>query len=167
MMASGRGPVNDGVIVNVITDDNNSFPSLPIVPAGAGIGDSFDGVTLAKRVINIPTTEDRIKAHRDRLAATGGYMVNGKWFHSDQASRTQQIGLVLLGLNIPAGLQWKTMDGSFVTMTPTLAQQILAAAAANDTAIFAIAQMHIAGMNAAPDPSSYDFSGGWPARYQP
>ena len=39
------------------------------------------------------------------------------------------MGLVMLGDNIPAGLQWKTMDGSFVVMTPSLAQQVFAAAA--------------------------------------
>ncbi|MCG9022866.1 DUF4376 domain-containing protein [Laribacter hongkongensis] len=72
---------------------------------------------------------------------------------------------MLLGTNIPVGLQWKTMDGSFVTMTQTLAQQVLAAGAASDQAIFAAAETHKAVMEASTDPASYDFSGGWPATF--
>lgn len=106
---------------------------------------------------------ERIKAARDRRTQAGGYKVGTKWFHSDTFSRTQQIGLVMLGASIPPGLQWKTMDGSFVEMTPTLAQQVFAAAAAQDTATFAAGEAHKAAMEAAADPAAYDFSAGWPA----
>lgn len=105
---------------------------------------------------------EAIKAERDRRTDQGGYKVGTKWFHSDQKSRSQQLGLVLLGTNIPANLQWKTMDGSFVTMTQTLAQQVLAAAAASDQAIFAAAEAHRQAMEASADPAAYDFSTGWP-----
>lgn len=108
---------------------------------------------------------ERIKAERDRRKLDGGYKVGSKWFHSDTFSRTQQIGLVLLGSSIPSGLQWKTMDGSFVTMTQTLANQIFGAAAAQDVATFQAAEVHKAAMEASADPSAYDFSGGWPAIY--
>lgn len=120
--------------------------------------------------IQAPSTEqvksgkwESIKGERDRRTEQGGYKVGTKWFHSDQKSRSQQLGLVLLGANIPAGLQWKTVDGSFVTMTPQLAGQVLAAAAASDQAVFTAAEMHRAAMEASPDPSAYDFSTGWPA----
>lgn len=106
---------------------------------------------------------DAIKAERDRRTQNGGYKVGAKWFHSDQFSRGQQLGLVLLGANIPAGLQWKTMDGSFVTMTQLLAQQILGSGTGSDQAIFAAAETHKAAMEASADPASYDFSAGWPA----
>lgn len=105
---------------------------------------------------------DAVKAERDRRTQAGGYKAGGKWFHSDQFSRGQQLGLVLLGANIPANLQWKTMDGSFVAMTPVLAQQVLGAAAASDQAIFAAAEIHKAAMEASPSPADYDFSAGWP-----
>lgn len=108
---------------------------------------------------------EAIKAERDRRTDQGGYKVGTKWFHSDQKSRSQQLGLVLLGASIPANLQWKTMDGSFVTMTQTLAQQVLGAAAASDQAIFAAAETHKAAMEGSADPSAYDFSGGWPATF--
>lgn len=105
---------------------------------------------------------ERIKAERDHRTENGGYKAGTKWFHSDQKSRSQQLGLVLLGSIIPAGLQWKTMDGSFVTMTQQLAGQVLAAAAASDQAIFAAAETHKAAMEASQDPAAYDFSTGWP-----
>lgn len=103
-----------------------------------------------------------IKAERDRRTDQGGYKVGTKWFHSDQKSRAQQLGLVLLGASIPANLQWKIMDGTFVTMTQQLAGQVLAAAAASDQAIFAAAEAHRQAMEASADPAAYDFSTGWP-----
>lgn len=105
------------------------------------------------------------KSIRDTKTSNGGYLAGGKWFHSDLVSRTQQIGLILMGANIPAGLQWKTLDGSFITMTPTLAGQILAAAGAQDAALFAHAETLIGQIDAAADPTTVDVSAGWPATY--
>lgn len=105
---------------------------------------------------------EAIKIERDHRIENGGYKVGTKWFHSDQKSRSQQLGLVLLGAGIPASLQWKIMDGTFVTMTQQLAGQVLAAAAASDQAIFAAAEAHRQAMEASADPAAYDFSTGWP-----
>lgn len=105
-----------------------------------------------------------IKAERDRRK-TGGIEVGAKWFHSDDGSRIQQIGLVMMGANLPAGLQWKTMDGSFITMTPALAQQIFTGQAASDQTIFAVAEAHRGAMEASADPATYDYSTGWPKIY--
>lgn len=106
-----------------------------------------------------------IKSERDRRIQQGGYKVGAKWYHSDTFSRTQQMGLVMLGANIPANTQWKTMDGSFVAMTQSLAGQIFAVAAQNDMAIFAAAEVHKSAMEASSDPASYDFSTGWPKAF--
>ncbi len=105
---------------------------------------------------------EAIKAERDRRKA-GGVKVGTKWFHSDDGSRIQQTGLVMMGASIPANLQWKTMDGSFITMTQTLASQVFQAVAAGDQAIFAAAETHRVAMEASADPASYDYSTGWPA----
>lgn len=105
---------------------------------------------------------DDIKRERDRRTQQGGYQVAGKWYHSDTFSRTQQMGLVMMGAGIPGGLQWKTMDGSFVTMTQTLAGQVFAAAAASDAALFARAEQIKAAMDA--DPGNFNLaSQTWPA----
>lgn len=107
----------------------------------------------------------RIKLERDRRSDQCGYKVGAKWYHSDQRSRSQQLGLVLLGSSIPSGLQWKTMDGSFITMTQTLAQQILAAAAASDQAIFAAAEAHKTAVEASSTPETYNIYSGWPTGF--
>ena len=108
---------------------------------------------------------EAIKAERDRRTSLG-VKVGSHWFHSDQSSRTQQLGLVLLGANIPAGLQWKTLTTTpppvFVTMTPALAQNIVAATAASDNAIFTAAEQHRIALESSSDPENYDFSVGWP-----
>lgn len=106
--------------------------------------------------------ETEIKAERDRRAQSGGYKVGSNWFHSDTFSRTQQLGLVMMGSAMPPGIQWKTMSGAFVTMTQQLAAQIFAAAAASDAAIYAAAETHIASMKASADPANYNYSTGWP-----
>lgn len=108
---------------------------------------------------------EAIKTLRDLKTQTGGYTTGGKWYHSDTFSRTQIMGLVMMGAGIPAGLQWKTMDGSFVTMTATLAGQVFAAAAANDMSLFARAEALLALVNAATDPASVDITTGWPASF--
>ena len=107
------------------------------------------------------TAWNGIKAERDRRKA-GGVKVGAKWFHSDDGSRIQQMGLVMMGAGIPANLQWKTMDGSFITMTQALAGNVFAAAAASDQAIFAAAEGHRVAMEASADPAAYDYSTGWP-----
>jgi hypothetical protein len=104
---------------------------------------------------------EAIKSLRDRRKA-GGVLVSGSWFHSDDASRIQQLGLVLMGAGIPADLQWKTMTGDFVTMTPALAQQIFTAVATLDQGTFACAEQHRQALLEAANPGAYDFSTGWP-----
>lgn len=106
---------------------------------------------------------EQIKAERDRRTQEGGYSVDGKWYHSDTFSRTQQLGLVMMGAGVPAGLMWKTMDGSFVEMTQTLAGQVFAAAAASDAALFAYAENLRTQVNAAEDPQTVKILRGWPA----
>lgn len=107
---------------------------------------------------------EAIKAERDRRKV-GGVKVGAKWFHSDDGSRIQQMGLVMMGASIPANLQWKTMDGSFIAMTQALASQVFQAVAASDQAIFTAAETHRVAMEASADPASYDYSGGWPKIY--
>ena len=108
---------------------------------------------------------EAIKAERERRSQYGGYKAAGKWFHSDTFSRSQQIGLVIMGANIPAGLQWKTMDGSFIEMTPALAQQVFQAAAAQDGAIFQHAEQLRSWVDETPDPEVIDITSGWPETF--
>lgn len=158
------------------------FPALDQHPAAVryqvggywvdAVGDppTLAGVEALLLVERRAAAWERIKAHRDELSNTGGYkvVVGGvdKWFHSDAKSKIQQLGLVLAGAAVPA-VQWKTMDGTFVTMSQALADQIYQAAMTQDSTIYQVAENHRVAMEAAPDPDAYDFSGGWPATFTP
>lgn len=107
---------------------------------------------------------DQIKAKRESLKS-GGVKVGAHWFHSDADSRIQQLGLVIMGANMPAGLKWKTIDNGLVDMTPTLAQQIFATTANWDVTVFGVAETHRAAVMASDNPEAYDWSAGWPAGY--
>lgn len=125
-----------------------------------------DEAIAADRVAKQAAAWERIKVYRDYLSENGGYKVSiggvDKWFHSDAKSKTQQLSLVLLGANASAVPPWKTMDGSKVTMSQTLAGQIFAAAVTQDGTLFAAAEAHRVAMEASNTPESYDFSSGWP-----
>lgn len=117
---------------------------------------------------NLNTIRDtkwqQIKQERDKRTSKGGYKVNTKWFHSDLISRSQQIALALGGF-IPAGLMWKTMDGTFVEMNSTLAQQVFQAAVQSDNNIFGHAEVLKSQVMASNDPSSIDIYSGWPIAF--
>jgi hypothetical protein len=68
----------------------------------------------------------------------------------------------MMGANLPP-IQWKTMDGTFITMTPAIAAEIFQTTAAKDVAIFTVAEQHKALMLASADPSNYDYMSGSPA----
>lgn len=129
------------------------------------VGNLPDGPDLPSLSDQQATVWNNIKTERDRRTSTGGYEAAGSWFNSDSPSRIQIMALVMLGANVPAGLQWKTMDGTFVTMTPTLAQQIFAAAAASDQAIFAYATNLQTQVNNSTNPYQLDILDGWPKIY--
>jgi hypothetical protein len=121
---------------------------------------------------------EAIKAERDRRKALG-VKVGAHWFHSDNQSRIQQLGLARKADRLEASggsmdtpfsgpgpggiLAWKTIGGSFVPMTPALAQQISGAVEALDQGVFAATEAHRMAMESSAQPESYDFSGGWPA----
>lgn len=119
-------------------------------------------IEAARHSAALALVAGRIKVERDRRKSTGT-PVGAHVFHSDPDSRIQQIGLAMMGAALPAGIQWKTIGGAFVEMTPVLAGQIFQATAARDVALFAAAEAHIAAAAASADPLAYDFSAGWPA----
>ena len=163
--------VENGIAIEVVSTDPvmlfvphyaEQFVEVPdsVMPGWVLSGGLWSAPTVDEGAIKARHWEE-IKRERDRRIQSGGYQAAGKWFHSDTFSRTQQMGLVMMGANIPAGLQWKTMDGSFVTMTQELAGQVFAAAAASDAALFARAEQIKATMDA--DPAAFDLSAhAWP-----
>ena len=63
---------------------------------------------------------ERIKAKRYDNLRHGVFVKSvGKWFQTDDASRTQYLALAVMP-RLPEKLPWKTMDNSFVNMTKAL-----------------------------------------------
>jgi hypothetical protein len=164
----------NGMVVNIAEADEAFAQQQGWVPANddTRIGDGWDGISYSTppEVVDAARARvwEQIKAIRDQLQDEGGYMVSvggaPKWFHSDVKSRTQQIGLVMMGANVPS-VQWKTMDGSFVTMSPSLASAVFQAAATQDMALFSHAESLRAQVNASDAPESIGISAGWPATF--
>lgn len=129
----------------------------PSIPAGCTVEEVAD-FTLEKAALAVA-----IKAKREKVQ-DGGVLVGGKWFHTDSRSRIQQLGLLAFGESVPA-VRWKTMDGSFVTITPPLVLQLFAAVAAREQAVFAYAEGLLLAAAEASDPDEIDIQHGWPASY--
>lgn len=167
--------IKNGAVANVIVANIEDArlltgydDAVDVSGTEVGIGWLYDGWAFTPPPVD--TTElkarhwDAIKQERDRRTQQGGYQAAGKWFHSDTFSRTQQMALTMMGAAIPANLQWKTMDGSFVTMTQTMASQVFAAAAASDAALFARAEQIKEAMES--DPVNFILSAQpWPSVY--
>lgn len=96
---------------------------------------------------------------------SSGVKVGTIWIDSDDTSRIQQLALVILGSNLPANIMWKTLNGTFVEMTPTFATQLFMASVVHDQTIYGVAEYHKAAMLASADPGNYDYTTGWPETY--
>lgn len=152
------------------------FPGVTFIAPGNGsVYEDFqfiDGTPPTKEQLDtfiVEYTREqmwlKIKDERDRRKTDGGYKVGNDWFHSDTYSRTQQLGLVMIGANLPNNIMWKTMSGSFVLMTPTLAGQIFQAAIMSDIVLHSVAEQKKAEMLASPNPADYNWQSGWPLCY--
>lgn len=146
-----------GTIVKSAFKITNLTPSLPPGHTWVPYEESNDAIKL-KLV-------EKIKVHRDTLTTQGGYKVDTKWYHSDVFSRIQQVSLTIMGNGVPPGLQWKTMDKTFVNMTPAIVQQLFQAAATQDIALFSYAEYLIGQVNASSDPASINIYAGWPETF--
>lgn len=137
------------------------LPTTPSLPSGH---------TWVPHVV--PTEKIRekklqdIQQLRDKKLAQGGFKVGDNWFHSDIFSRTQQLGLTVLGNNLPNNIDWKTMGKNKVRLTPQVVQQIFGAAVQQDNAIFTYAEGLSTAVKAASDPSSIDITVGWPETFE-
>ena len=89
----------------------------------------------------------------------------GKWFHTNDESRTQYI-LLRTMKELPAGLRWKTMENDFVLMTRELLDEMTTQMVLDEQADFANAERHKAAMLKAENPLEYDYSDGWTANYE-
>jgi hypothetical protein len=105
-----------------------------------------------------------IRAERDRRKFNG-VLVSAKWIHTDTYSRTQWMGMVMMGASVPA-IEWTTMDGTSITTSQALAGAVFQGTATLDATLFAYAKSLIAQVDASSDPTSVDITTGWPATFE-
>jgi len=136
---------------NIVYDSGDAIPSQAALDAII--------ITETKTIM-----WQKIKDERNRRRSSG-VKVGTIWVDSDDTSRIQQLALVIFGANLPANIMWKTLNNSFVEMTPTFAAQIFQASTASDLAIYTVAETHKAYMLASNDPANYNYLTGWPLAY--
>ena len=108
---------------------------------------------------------ERIKAKRYDNLRHGVFVKSvGKWFQTDDASRTQYLALAVMP-RLPEKLTWKTMDNSFVIMTKALLGELMEQMLIDEQADFANAERHRAAMLQAENPLEYGYSDGWTANF--
>lgn len=105
-----------------------------------------------------------IKAERDRRKFNGVYVSN-KWIHTDTYSRTQWMGMVMMGASVPT-VQWTTLDNTTIATSQALANAVFQATATLDATLFAHAKSLIAAVDASNDPASVDIAAGWPVTFE-
>lgn len=110
---------------------------------------------------------EAIKQKRHAITRGGVYVKSaGKWFHTDDSSRTQYLALQILP-ELPSELMWKTMDNSFVKLDKALLTELAMTILQSEQADFANAEKHRMAMLQADNPLEYDYSTGWTATYEP
>ncbi|UOO82756.1 DUF4376 domain-containing protein [Uruburuella testudinis] len=109
---------------------------------------------------------EAIKNKRHANLRGGVYLDSvSKWFQTDDATRQQYTFMRTLP-ELPPGMQWKTMDNSFIEMTKTLLDELSIKLLTDEQADFTNAERHRAAMLAAAEPLDYDYSSGWTATYE-
>lgn len=111
---------------------------------------------------------ERIKAKRYDNLRHGVYIKSvGKWFQTDDATRLQYLALALESVTggFKKPINWKTMDNSFLMLTPEPLREIMQAMHDDEEADFINAEKHKAAMLKAKHPLEYDYSDGWTANF--
>lgn len=98
---------------------------------------------------------------------TGGVKVGEKWFHTDTSSLVQYLAMLAAGESLPSNIKWKTMDGSFITMTPVLAKEIYTATMTATNSIFETAETLRVLMEESDNPFDFNIetNADWPESY--
>ena len=112
---------------------------------------------------------ERIKDKRYDNLRHGVYAKSvGKWFQTDDATRLQYLALALESVTggFKKPINWKTMDNSFLMLTPELLREIMQTMHDDEEADFINAEKHKAAMLKAEHPLEYDYSDGWTPNYE-
>ncbi len=90
----------------------------------------------------------------------------GKWFHTDPDSKQQIHAMVtanVIGLYKTSA--WKTLDNTYVQLTPMLLLQVFGAMLENESRLFDIGKLHYESLYTSSDPVNYDPASQWPTTF--
>lgn len=152
------------VIIDQVGELADDLTLLKPIPNGTWDGTAW--VVTAEKQAELKTQAqsqawEAIKQKRHAVTRGGVFIKSvGKWFHSDDPSRTQYLALQILP-SLPDNLMWKTMDNEFVPMTKALLNEIAMTMLVEEQNDFANAEKHRLAMLKADNPLDYDYSTGW------
>lgn len=119
-----------------------------------------------KKAEAVAAVWEKIKQKRHQNLRGGVYVESvGKWFHNTDEARQQYTFMRTLP-QLPPDLQWKTMDGGFVSLTRALLDELSLKLLADEQQDFANAERHRVLMEQSDDPEHYDYSDGWTENYR-
>lgn len=118
----------------------------------------------------------RLRIARERnVRAAYEFQMGGHWYQAKDTNKLDLAGIllsyilaILSGQTIPQGAfgTWLTVDESEVPITQEFAIALLQAAQMHVKACEDNKRAHIAAMELVEHPGQYDYSSGWPARYE-
>ena len=164
---------HDGIAADTVTEPGELPAGLTIEPPPSSLH-TWDGkawvldkaAAQARKAAQQDEMWERIKAKRYDNLRHGVFVKSvGKWFYTNDESRTQYI-LLRTMKTLPPNLKWKTMENDFVLMTRELLDEMTTQMVLDEQADFANAERHKAAMLKAENPLEYDYSGGWTANYE-
>lgn len=90
----------------------------------------------------------------------------GKWFHTDPDSK-QQIHVMVTAnvIGMYKVTAWKTLDNTYVQLTPMLLLQVFGAMLENESRLFDIGKLHYESLYTSSDPVNYDPASQWPTTF--
>ena len=110
---------------------------------------------------------DQIKAVRTFKMNDGVLLQSiGKWFHTDPDSKQQIHAMVTANvIGLYKTTAWKTLDNTYVQLTPLLLLQVFGAMLVNEEQLFGIGKLHYEKLYASNDPVNYDVTNMWPSTF--
>lgn len=109
----------------------------------------------------------RIKTRMQQAQWGGVYIEEvDKWFHTDlDAQRNYFTQKMVIDYPEVPPTMWKTMDQTYVLMTPELFRKVVIAVYNKGISEFKNSEYHVQMMMMAEEPADYDFSSGWSLSY--
>ena len=90
----------------------------------------------------------------------------GKWFHTDPDSKQQIHAMVTANvIGMYKVTAWKTLDNTYVQLTPPLLLQAFGAMLENEARLFEIGKLHYDMLHTSQDPANYDPTSQWPTTF--